>query len=302
MKIVFFFIDGIGLGEANPNINPFAAFSASFFNKNFGYPLTREIGRFLSEKICMIPLDASLGVEGLPQSATGQTALFTGINAPRKVGHHVQAFPGPQLTKIIAEYGIIKQVMDAGLKATFANMYSPDYLELVRQRKRRHSVSTLLSLSSGSQLRSIAEMMQGEAVYQDITNEMLPVFGVSNIDPITPMLAAQRLLQISRKHELTLFEYFQTDRIGHKLQWDKAEKIVCTLDAFLTSLQENLPSETMVIVASDHGNFEDFSIRTHTMNQIPLIVFGHRCKEFCETISELTDITPRILSVLKGLK
>lgn len=301
MNIILIFIDGLGLGENNPEINPFARYYTDFFKSNFACPFTKEIGRKISSAISLVPLDASLGVEGLPQSATGQTALFTGINAPKEAGRHIQAFPGPQLTKIIAEHGIMKQALAAGLTATSANMYSPDYLELVRQRKRRNSVTTLLSLTADIPLRSIAEMKAGEAVYQDITNEMLPAFGVHDINPVSPAVAANRLLYLAKQYNFTVFEYFQTDRIGHKQNWDTARSIINVLDEFLSSLQQGLPKEMAVIVTSDHGNFEDFSVKTHTRNLIPLIVFGHACEQIAQQIYYLTDVTPVILSTLKGL-
>jgi hypothetical protein len=40
-------------------------------------------------------LDASLCVPGLPQSATGQAALLTGLNAPELMGRHIEGFPPP---------------------------------------------------------------------------------------------------------------------------------------------------------------------------------------------------------------
>lgn len=301
MNIVLFFIDGLGLGEDNPEINPFVKYYTPFFRNNFGQPFTKEIGRKISPDISLVPLDASLGVEGLPQSATGQTALFTGVNAPKKVGRHIQAFPGPQLIKIIEEHGIMKQVLAAGFTATSANMYSPDYLELVRQRKRRNSVTTLLALTANVPLRSIGEMRMGTAVYQDITNEMLPAFGVYDVETISPSVAAGRVASLSEQYNLTVFEYFQTDCIGHKQNWETAHKIVNILDEFLSSLQKGIPGGTTVIVTSDHGNFEDFSVKTHTRNPIPLMVFGHNCDRIAEQINQMTDIAPVILSMLKGL-
>ena len=55
------------------------------------------------------PVDACLGVPGLPQSATGQTALFTGVNAPALVGDHVTAFPTTPLRRVIAEHSLLNR-------------------------------------------------------------------------------------------------------------------------------------------------------------------------------------------------
>ncbi|MCX7781246.1 MAG: metalloenzyme [Negativicutes bacterium] len=302
MRILFIFIDGIGLGDANPATNPLVRFAASFFLKNFSAPLTRELGHFATKHISLIPLDAKLGVAGLPQSATGQTTLFTGINAARIMGRHIQAFPGPQLVNVIAEHGIMKRICALGRKATSANMYTPNYLELVRQRKRRHSVTTRLILEAGLPLRSLPELAQRCAVYQDITNEMLPLFGWDGIPVIKPAEAARRLLTIAQEHDFTLFEYFQTDRCGHKQNWERAETIIHDLNELLETIQYSLPEDMVTMVCSDHGNFEDLSTKTHTLNPIPLILFGCGSQQLAGSIRQMTDVTPAILNSLRELK
>ena len=66
------------------------------------------------------PIDAALGIEGLPQSATGQTALFTGVNALQLVGMHISAFPTQDLRDTIAEHSFLKRAHEAGYHVTFA--------------------------------------------------------------------------------------------------------------------------------------------------------------------------------------
>jgi len=248
----------------------------------------------------MVPTDAALGVDGLPQSATGQTALFTGINAPAKLGRHNQAFPGPQLQKLLQQYGIMKQLRDKGYAVTSANMYTPDYLNLVAQRKRRHSATTLTILGAGLTLRTVDDLLRGEAVYQDITNAMLPLVGVTNVPIIEPALAGKRLVNLARQYHFTMFEYFQTDRCGHKQDWERAKEIITILDEFLQAVYNNLPEDMLVIVTSDHGNFEDFSIKTHTINQVPTLVFGCHSVEVAAKIHNLIDITPAVITFLEG--
>ena len=55
---------------------------------------------------------------------------------------------------------------------------------------------------------------------------------------------------------------------------------------------------TTVILTSDHGNIEDLSIRTHTLNDVPTIVWGRRQNEIARKIKDLSDITPTIVSLL----
>ncbi|QDR80880.1 alkaline phosphatase family protein [Sporomusa termitida] len=298
MRVVLLFIDGFGLGSTNPGINPIVRFGLPTMEKLFGRPLTAEMAFTLAPERCIVPLDATLGVPGLPQSATGQAAILTGLNTARAMGRHLQAFPGPQLAGIITENNIMRRLAQAGLPATSANMYTPNYFELVANRKRRHSAITLAALSTGMRLRSLPEMHSNEAVYQDITNAALPEWGVHGLPVLSPSQAAGNLVNISRKYSFTIFEYFQTDRAGHKQDWQAAAAILALLDAFIGAVYEQLPAATLLIITSDHGNFEDMSIKTHTLNKVPLIALGCQAQAAVGAITDLTGIAPAIAAVL----
>lgn len=298
MRVIMIFIDGVGLGSNNPDANPFIRFELPTFNKLFGCPLTENIGSLGGPESYIMPIDATLGITGLPQSATGQAAILTGLNTAKMMGRHIQAFPGPELSKIIIENNLMKRLFDYKMPVTSANMYSPDYLELVAKRKRRHAAITLAALSTGMSLRSLAEIHNGQAVYQDITNEMLPSFGIDNVPLITPRQAANNLFRISRKYFFTIFEYFQTDRCGHKQDWQYAHRIVSILDEFIGTVYKLLPSDTLLIITSDHGNFEDMSIKTHTLNKVPLIALGRNAQVAIKDITDLTGIAPAIVEAL----
>jgi len=297
-KVLLIFIDGLGLGDDDPATNPLVRFDPPFFRTLFGRPLIRNLGCVLSDEACLVPTDASLGVPGLPQSATGQTAIFTGVNAPRIMGCHILGFPGPALAAVIAEHGIMRDLAATGFSVASANMYTTDYMDLVARRRRRHSVTTLTILGAGAPLCSLPEMAAGEAVYQDVTNEMLPRFGITDVPPVSPTVAGRRLADLARRHHFTMFEYFQTDRQGHKNDWAEAAKIVATLDGFLAAVHE-AAGDILVVITSDHGNFEDFSIKTHTTNPVPTILFGPGCRSVAAAIGDLTDIKPAITAYLK---
>lgn len=299
MHILLLFIDGFGLGEGDSSKNPLARFHSSFFHSLLQRPLTKECSRIVSDACCLIPTDATLGVTGLPQSATGQTTLFTGINAAKQLGHHVAAFPGPQLAKIIAQHGILMQLQQQGYAVTSANAYMSNYFSLVASRKRRHSATTLAILGAGLPLRSIDDLKAGQAVYQDITNEMLFRFGINDVQVIDPWQAGGNLAKLVKTHDLTLYEYFQTDRIGHKQNWLKAEMIIKELDGLLCGFWQACQGECTLILTSDHGNFEDLSVKTHTLNRVPVLIAGDKSRELALKITDLTSITPAILSVMQ---
>ena len=298
MKVLLFFIDGLGLGSEDAEVNPLARFGLSSMEKLFGNKLYAGCEAFVSLSRCLVPIDPTLGVPGLPQSATGQAAILTGLNAPKVMERHVQAFPGPELSRLINENNLMRKLTEAGMTATSANMYSPDYHELVANRKRRHSAITLAALSTGLPLRSLSDMAHGEAVYQDITNRLLPFFGIENVPILAPKKAAQNLLGIAAKADFTIFEYFQTDRFGHKHDWDKAKEILKTLDEFLEGILNEQPDDMLLLLTSDHGNFEDFSVKTHTYNKVPLIAIGLGAKDMIKDITDLTGIAPAILQFL----
>ncbi|MBA3783955.1 MAG: metalloenzyme, partial [Acidobacteria bacterium] len=98
--VLLFFIDGLGIGiggEHNPlarieNIEPLA---------HFKY----ERSKIIFDGV-LIPTDARLGIEGRPQSASGQTTILTGVNAPQHLGVHKQGFPNQALRDLIADYSI----------------------------------------------------------------------------------------------------------------------------------------------------------------------------------------------------
>ncbi|MCK6584127.1 MAG: hypothetical protein L6Q49_13600, partial [Anaerolineales bacterium] len=89
MKILFLFLDGIGLGEDDPEINPFARADMPYLESLLGGKrLIESAAPFESDLLTLKAIDPNLGVKGLPQSATGQAVLLTGINIPAELGYH----------------------------------------------------------------------------------------------------------------------------------------------------------------------------------------------------------------------
>ena len=57
--------------------------------------------------------------------------------------------------------------------------------------------------------------------------------------------------------------------------------------------------DDLIILTSDHGNIEDLSIKTHTMNMVPTIIWGKDKHRFGSKIRKLTDITPAIIEYMR---
>lgn len=302
MHILLFFIDGLGLGENNPAKNPLVTAHMPTIRKLFnGHAMTIELGQYTSDQAILRPTDVTMGVDGLPQSATGQTALFTGVNAAELLGRHLHAFPTKGLQEVLAQYSILKQITELGGTAMSANAYTPNYLALVAQRKRRNSASTLAVMAADIPLNmDLAKLQAGLAVFQDLTNECLQKLGFS-VDLIDPAQAGQHLAGIIKRHNFTLFEYFQTDLAGHKQNWQRSREILTDIDCCLGSLINSLDlAKTLIILTSDHGNIEDLSVKTHTRNPVPTLLIGHGKETIASQVKSITDITPAIIRLLKS--
>jgi hypothetical protein len=246
-----------------------------------------------------LPVDARLGVAGAPQSATGQTTLLTGVNAARIAGRHVEGFPGKELKQIIVEHNIFARMKAANLSATFANGYFVSGMSEVHN-ARFQSVTTVAALSAFGSVRDRHDIENNRAVYHDLTRESLLSRGYSG-PVITPREAAQHLLAIAGSHDLTLFEYFQSDRAGHRADMAAACSVLALLDRFLeTLLQQAPPRDMLLVVTSDHGNVEDLSTPLHTHNPVPFVAVGRGATKLQDGLDSLTDVTPALLAHALG--
>ncbi len=288
MRVVFILVDGIGLGDQDPDKNPMAVARTRWFHC-FRDRIPAVDGRLV------VPTDASLGVPGLPQSATGQTALLTGVNAPLLAGRHIQGFCTPTLASILAERSLFRTLASQGRRVTCANAFTPPTLE----RQRFPSVTAVAVKSGGVRLRDLEDLQGGRAVYHDFTNRLLQVRGYP-VPLVSPEEAAERLVGIAASHDLTYYEHFETDLAGHAQDMDQAIALLERLDAFLSHLIEGLDlTRHLLLLVSDHGNMEDLSTPGHTWNRVPTMLWGHGRETFASRIHALTDIVPALLKVLE---
>jgi hypothetical protein len=259
------FVDGLGLAPDEPARNPTRR-----------YPALGELLRLAA------PLDACLGMPGLPQSATGQVSLFCGLNAAAAAGGHQPGFPGRALRALLAADTFYHRVIAAGGRATFLNAFGTGYLKRMAGAEARASASTLAAVAAGLPLRTASSLARGQAVYQDLTGEGLANHG-EVVPRMTPEAAAEVALGVAAEHDLTLFEFFQTDVAGHRRDGAYTELVLARLDAFLGALAANLPASApschYLALFSDHGNVEDGSMPSHTTNPVPLAIWPPVPKE-----------------------
>lgn len=287
------FVDGLGIGRKDPSNNPFAALPSRIFVDFLDAPCARLVHGGVSMRV-----DACLDVEGLPQSATGQTALLTGVNAAAAIGRHLNGFPTKELKKILGDRSILKILSEAGLKAAFINVFNPLFFEALEQNLPvRSSVTTVANMVASLPFFRIDDLVKRRAVYQDFTNKLLIEKGF-DAPVFSPHEAGEILARSAAEYDFCLYEYFQSDIAAHTQDRSRALEEVRKLDEFLLAVLENTNlEETSILLTSDHGNLEDLSSAKHTVNPVPVLLWG-KLADDPPAIDSILDITPLIINSL----
>ena len=299
------FLDGVGIGVKDPSVNPLFAARMPALRSMFGGELP-SLGRrrISSGAASVLPLDATLGVPGLPQSGTGQTSLFTGANGAVLAGKHFGPHPYSTLKPVIAERSIFRRLRNAGKSPLFANAFPQRFFDYLGGHRSRMSVTTLSCTTSGVPLLRAEDLARGMAVSADITNAGWHALGYPDIPVIVPAEAGERLSRLSREHDFVLFEYWKTDFAGHAMNAREAVSVLETFDAMLGGILDSLDTgETLLLVTSDHGNIEDLTTKTHTRHPVPLILYGAGARSFADRFepgADLTAVTPSLLEYTGG--
>ena len=304
-RMIFIFLDGVGIGKSEPS-NPFHRAGASylpFFGQNLCW----------TDQTPVKPIDPLFGIPGFPQSATGQTTLYTGKAVPVLLNRHQGTTPNKFMRKIIREYNLISLLKNKRVKATFINAYpvfarffnsghinikadgrfefSREFPELF---KKRISVTSCMMISSRIKPFDEGDILAGKSIYQDYSNRELTKRGLS-LPEFTPEKAAEILFKQSRQYDFMLYEYFQTDIYAHRKSVSECTDLIKKLNRLIERLVTLLDKRTdTLLITSDHGNLEDCSVHTHTLNPVPLIVWGKGSQKLREAISTIADVTPAI--------
>jgi 2,3-bisphosphoglycerate-independent phosphoglycerate mutase len=294
------FADGVGLGREDPSTNPFFAATLPNLTSLFcGDIPSRRKSRVQTNLATLRPLNATLGMEGLPQSGTGQVTIFTGVNAAKAIGQHFGPYPHSKLEPLLETKNLFRQLLDRGRSVCFVNAYPRQYHEAIQNRKLRYTVTTMSAALSNMPLRGYEELKAGDALAADITGERWGQFGYNHLPVLTPGEAGERFYLISRRYDFTLFEYFLTDHAGHSRNMDVAVEVLERLDAFIGGILRNFDHlDSVLLFTSDHGNIEDLSTKSHTRNPVPLLLVGRHHKRLGERINSLTRITPSVVELV----
>ena len=295
MAILFIFVDGIGIGEDSTE-NPLSDHSLKAFSwftgENGFHSGCKSID---SDKKLYRSIDANLGVEGYPQSGTGQTSLFTGTNASKMIGKHFGPYPHSKIKPLLKEKSLFHKALLIDKKPHFLNAY-PDLFFEKSEKRNRWSCTTLMARSAGLKLNGIEDVIAGRAVTAEIVQSAWRNHLKLNVPEIRPEEASERAITALKKYDLVLYEYYLTDKAGHDKSRDMADQVLKNLDLFLERIIKSMDQKDTFILTSDHGNIEDLSVKTHTRNPVPLMVSGQT--EFFRDAESILDITPAIIETL----
>ncbi len=300
-SVVVVFLDGVGLGDSDLEVNPFMHAKIPMLEARLGVShLARDAAGTINGQAALLGLDATLGIPGLPQSGTGQTAILTGKNAPALLGEHLGPYPTSLLRELLARESLFKTLLDAGYPVAYANAYPDQFLDRVKRGKGRLSANTTAARLAGLKLRGREDLQRGRAINALLSNDFWPEPEV-DLPAVTPFQAGENLAGLAEDYALTFFEFWYSDYLGHKQERERSVEVLGILDEFLSGILTRLdPRQSLLLVISDHGNFEDWTTKKHTANPALTLLFGAGFTPLVPQLKSLTDITPAVLFYLLG--
>ena len=294
-SIIFIMLDGVGLAPAIET-NPLISASTPALQGLLHGPLTIERVQERQD-LLLKPIDATLGVAGLPQSGTGHVALLAGVNASALIGHHQPHSPPIALHGLLAEQSIFHKVQALGARVAFANAFGPGYWQALTSRRMRRSASVIAAEGAGLQLRDLDGYIAGRALSWDITGEALRARENSDLPLRTPHEAGAVLAALAHEYELVFFECFLPDLAGHGRMQLSDEAAITRIDGLLGGLLSTKRPQDTLVISSDHGNIEDRTTPVHTRNPVPLLVVGPGAADFTR-VEDIAGVTEAIITLI----
>jgi len=293
--VLFVFLDGVGLGVSDASVNPFVLADTPFLESVLASKLTNQCEAVCSDDFLFKPLDACLNYDGLPQSATGQTALLTGQNAAEIMQGHYGPWPGPSLKKELDKGTLFTQCLALGKSAQLVHVYPPGFFKALELKKQKMNVPVYAAVQAALALKTLDDY--DKAISVDLTGEYLERYG--DFKRLSPFDMGKKLSLIAQDSAFSFFDYWPSDAVGHRASFEDAVDLIEKLDSFLAGVKENL-TETTLVICSDHGNLEDKSIKTHTRADVPLLVFGEGARSFGAATS-IMDVAAPMMKLIESL-
>ena len=303
-RVVVVFLDGVGVGDDDASVNPLAAARTPALDELLeGRRLVTSQLPFVGTRASALGLDATLGVAGLPQSGTGQTALLTGVNAAERFGRHFGPYTPTALRPLVEQENVLALAARAGHAVAFANAYPADLIAMATGGGKLplplRAAIVIAALGAGVLKRHEPELIGGDAIASEITHDgWREGLGRTDIPEIEAAQAGRNLARIANAHDLTLFAHYATDGAGHLHDLNAGIDAWQSVDDFFGGLLPGLDDDVLLAVVSDHGNLEDARAQ-HTRNPALCILAGPGHAELAGRLRALTDVTPLLLGLLE---
>jgi hypothetical protein len=299
-----FFMDGVGLSGPDEAANPFshAAMPAltGLLGDGWQFALDEPV---VAPRATLVPTDATLGMDGRPQSATGQATILTGRNVPQLVGEHYGPKPNPAVAEIIQQGTLFSEVTQTGGDAALLSPYPQGYFDAIDSGRRLLSAVPLAATSAGVPLKTADDLRRGQAISPDFTNQgWREHLGYDDVPLLSLDEAGARLAELAQAYEFSFFEHWPSDQSGHRGSLAEAAAHLERIDTFVGGLLAAWnDADGLLIMTSDHGNIEAKDHRQHTRNPVPTILVGRDQARLAGEIHDLTDIA-RIVRLSLGLQ
>lgn len=299
-RVLLVFLDGVGVGSSDPQTNPFLAANLPTLRSLTGVP-TPTLDAVTNDTsygpAVAKPLDPLMGMEGLPQSGTGQTALLTGENAAAIYGRHFGPWVPVPLRPLMMEKNLLSRALARGISTTFANAYPSQYIQ--RAWTKRPGGPALAAHGAGLLTRTEKELGKGGAVSSEFLNSTWRTrLEMPELPEITLDDAGRNLARVSADFRLTFFAHYATDTAGHERAMGPAQKALERVDTFLGGLVPTMSPGTLLVLASDHGNIEDIT-QGHTRNPIFSLILGPGAEALALKLTTIMDLPGAILDYLE---
>ena len=304
MPVLFVFVDGVGAGARDPAVNPLARVEhlLSRFADGGGAPLPAGGASVLA--------DARLGVPGRPQSATGQTTILTGENAPRAPRHATcSASPTRRCASCCAgarSSGACARRGAGRLRQRLPGGLPEGARPALRGRARgeaaqepaagRPSATTVAFEAGGGRFRTWDDAGQGRALTADLTAARARTYGARRRGAHPGAGGRRAARPRPRTTTSPCSSSSRATRPATPARWR----------ARWPSWAGSTPScgrwwraslrRVSLLVASDHGNVEDLSLRNHTLAPVPVLGFGPAARRLHE-VHDLTGLAPLLLDL-----
>lgn len=298
-RVLFVFLDGVGIGENDAGRNPFArAVIPTLLMLMGGRLPTLASPNVRGPGGSAFPLDATLDTPGTPQSGTGQAALLTGENAARLHGGHFGPWTPVSLRPLVEEHSVLKRARDRGVEVAFANAYPRGWPG--NRGSRRVAAPPLAALGAGLLNLHEEDLAAGRAVTSEIVNDgWRRHLGPASLPDVTEEQAGRHLGSIAGAADLTLYAHYATDTAGHRGGMEGGVAALERVDRFLAGVLETLPDDMTLVLASDHGNLEDVDAG-HTRNPALGVAAGAGARLLADRLSGIMDVAPVLLAYLSG--